>query len=270
MAPTIQDGKFQRSASAMEKVAGHYGIPSIHMGIEVCKLAKEGKLIFKGKLPKTDEEKKAVGDKIIFSPDSVHPFPETGHELYLQAIVRSQPAIKEAGKVPAPHVIPDAMQADNYERAQLIPIDKAKLSPEFETLDSNTSKIAKSFGNRLTALRKADKPGATISFKFKGTRASVYDVFGPDGGQVALTLDATPPRTIPRFDSYSTYHRLGSFVLGTELPDAEHTVKIELLPTQPDKAKILSQRNEKIDDPKRFDGTAFYPGALLIVGELVE
>src|SRR6266436_8084859 len=34
MAPTLQQGKFPRAASAMERVAGHYNIPSIHMGIE--------------------------------------------------------------------------------------------------------------------------------------------------------------------------------------------------------------------------------------------
>ena len=78
-------GNFQRSASAMEKIADHYGIPTIHMGMEVTALAKADKLIWKGKLPKTDDEKKAIGDKFVFAPDSVHPHPETGHELYLQA-----------------------------------------------------------------------------------------------------------------------------------------------------------------------------------------
>ena len=45
---------------------------------------------------------------------------------------------------------------------------------------------------------------------------------------------------------------------------------IALQADQPDKAKILSQRNQTIDKPERFDGTAFYPGALLLVGELVD
>jgi hypothetical protein len=46
-------------------------------------------------------------------------------------------------------------------------------------------------------------------------------------------------------------------------------VKIEIHPQQPDKAKILAQRQEKIDKPERFNDTAFYPGAILLVGELV-
>jgi hypothetical protein len=32
--------------------------------------------------------------------------------------------------------------------------------------------------------------------------------------------------------------------------------------------KILAQRQEKMDNPARFNDKAFYPGALLIVGEL--
>jgi len=39
-------------------------------------------------------------------------------------------------------------------------------------------------------------------------------------------------------------------------------VKITINQEQPDKAKILSQRNERMDDPKRFDGTAWYAGAI--------
>jgi hypothetical protein len=77
--PPLYEGKFPRAASAMERVAEHYGIPSIHMGVEVARLAKEGKLILKAKKPTTDEERAKVGDKMLFSPDGVHPYPETGH-----------------------------------------------------------------------------------------------------------------------------------------------------------------------------------------------
>ena len=69
LAPAMLEGKFQRSASAMEKIADHYGIPTIHMAMEVAKLAKEGKLVWKAKLPKTDEEKKVL-DVILQARDA--------------------------------------------------------------------------------------------------------------------------------------------------------------------------------------------------------
>ncbi|HEX8911304.1 MAG TPA: SGNH/GDSL hydrolase family protein, partial [Humisphaera sp.] len=220
MGATLADGKFPRSATTMEKVADHYGIPSIHMGIEAAKLAKDGKLIWKGKLPKTDAEKAELAGKVVFSPDGVHPFPETGHELYLTAVERSLPAIAAAPGKPGPHTLKDPIRADNYERAQMLPITKATLSSAFAKPDD----MAKRFGNRLPAIQKADKPGDAVTIKFKGTRLAIYDVIGPDCGQVTVTLDDRKPVTVARFDAYCTYHRLAQLVVGTELPDAVHTV----------------------------------------------
>ena len=270
LSPPMLEGKFQRSASEMEKVAGHYGIPTIHMAMEVAKLAKEGKLLWKAPLPKTDEEKQKVGDKFVFAPDGVHPHPETGHELYLQSIVRSMPAIKDASKTPGAHALPQPLNATNYQLAKMIPIGEATLSKGIVPLDMQKDQFGKRWADRLPALHKGSQPGETITFKFKGTRCAIYDLLGPDCGQVIVTLDETPAKIVPRFDSYCTYHRLASLMIGTELPDAVHTVKIEIHPEQPDKAKILAQRNEKIDKPERFNGTAIYPGAIMLVGELVK
>jgi hypothetical protein len=263
------DGNYQRSASAMEKVADHYGIPSIHMGMEVAKLAKEGKLIWKAPLPKTDAEKAAVGDKFVFAPDSVHPHPETGHELYLQAIVRSLTPIRTASKGAAAHKLGAPLDPKNFEQAKLVPIDQATLSAGFVKLDPAKDSMAKNF-SRLKTLYRGSKPGDTFTLKFKGTRASIYDIIGPDCGQVIVTVDNNPPKVVPRFDSYCTYPRLATLGLGSDLPDTEHTVKLQIHPEQPDKAKILAQRNQNIDKPERFNGTAFYPGAILMLGDLVK
>ena len=269
-AAAMLDGKFQRSASATELIADHYGIPSIHLAMEVARLAQEGRLVWKAPLPKTEAEKQALGAKFVFAPDGVHPHPETGHELYLQAIVRSLEPIRAASPAPGPHPLPAPHTPSNYERAQLVPISAAQLSPEFAALDPKADAFGKRWADRLPALHRATAAGATVTFKFKGTRCAIYDVVGPDCGQVRVTLDDRAPEIRPRFDSYCTYHRLQMFVVGTELPDREHTVKIELLREAPDKAGILAQRNQKIDDPQRFAGLAFNPGAILLVGELVK
>ena len=270
LVPAMLKGKFQRSASAMEKIADHYGIPTIHMGMEVAKLAKEGKLVWKAKLPKTDEENRALDGKFVFAPDSVHPHVETGHELYLQAIVRSQEPIKTASKTPGGHVLGAPFFATNYEQAKLLPVSAATLSKGFTLLDSKTDKFGNQWANRMTTLHKSSQPGETITFKFKGTRCSIYDVIGPDCGQVSVALDDLPAKVVARFDAYCTYHRLSALVIGSDLDDKVHCVKIEIDAKPPDKATILAKNGNKIDKPERFDGTAFYPGAILLVGELVK
>jgi hypothetical protein len=238
------------------------------MGMEVARLAKEGKLVWKAPLPKTPEHKAKAGDKFIFAPDSVPPHPETGHELYLQAIVRSLEPIKVALKSGGAHTLGEPFIATNYERARLLPISAATISREFKLLDAKTDDFGKRWANRMSALHKATQPGATVAFKFKGTRAAIYDIVGPDCGQVIVTLDDQASKVVPRFDTYCTYHRLQTMLIGSDLLDKVHTVKIEIHPQQPDKAKILAQRNQTMDKPERFNGTVYYPGAILLVGEL--
>ena len=269
VAPTLAEGKFQRSASAMEKVADHYQIPTIHFGLEVARLAHEGKILWRSPLPKTPEQKAEVGDKIVFAPDSVHPHPETGHQMYLEAIQRSWPAIQAASKSATPHVVGEPLQANNSEQAKLIAISQVQRSAGVELADMAHDPFASKWANRLPAMVKLTVPGQSLEFKFKGTHCAVYDVVGPTGGKVAVTLDHQPVKVVTRFDSYCNYDRLSTFVIGTDLSNEVHQVKIELLPDTFDKAAILAQRKQTIDKPERFAPLHCYPGGLLILGELV-
>lgn len=273
MLKNLQDGKFPRAASAMEALADHYGIPSIHMGLEAARLEQAGKLVFKGAKPKTDADKAALGDKIVFSGDGVHPYTDTGHQLYLEAVVRSMPAIKAAGK-PGAHVLAEAFVAEHLEAACMVPLSRATLSSGWAKLDPATDNLAKRFGQRLPELWKANAPGETITLKFRGTALSVYDLLGPDCGQVIVTVDDGKPAVRARFDAYCTYHRLASLGVANGLPDGVHTVRLEIHPEQIDKLKMLHRReaNRAITelDPKKYDDTAWYAGALMLIGELVE
>src|SRR6185436_16980689 len=98
MLAALKAEKLPPSYAAMEQIAGHYGIPTINLGLAVARLEQAGKLIFRGRKPVTEEEKAALGDKVLFSDDAVHPFPDTGHQVYLEAIVRGLALIKPAGK----------------------------------------------------------------------------------------------------------------------------------------------------------------------------
>lgn len=261
-------GKLPRSVTAMETLAGHYAIPTINFGPAVAALQKEGRLVFSGPKPKTDAEKAALGDKILFSPDAVHPYTDTGHQLYLDAVVRSWPQLRGAGQV-GPRALGTPLVTDHFSAAKLVPLNHAKLSTGWQKLDP-TNAMARRFSQRLPEMWKADQPGETITFKFKGSAVGIYDVIGPDCGQIIVTLDDKPARVVPRFDAYCTYHRLATVMLATGLADAEHTVKLEIHPDQPDKVKILQKRNETMDDPRRFDGRAWYAGSLMLIGDLAK
>ncbi len=262
-------GKLPRSVAAMEQLAGHNGIPSIHFGREIAKLAAADRLIIAGPLPKTDAERSALGDKIVFAPDKVHPHIETGHQIYFETAVRAFEKMRASGK-PAAHEMKAPFVADNLENAKLVPFSKAKLSAGWQRLPAD-HKLAATFSRRLPEIWHANQPGDSAEFKFRGTAVGIYDLVGPDCGQVSVTLDGvTAAKPTARFDSYCTYHRLASFFPSRSLTAGEHTLRLEILPEQADKARIITDKKAYAADPKRFDDRQWYAGAIMLVGEWVE
>jgi hypothetical protein len=268
MLASLKKGDLPGSEAAMENIAEHYGIPSINMGLEVARLEQAGKLVFTAPKPETDAEKAILGAKIVFSPDGVHPYIDSGHRLYLDAVARGMTLMKPLGDA-APHRLIQPITPDNWENAKLIPLEMGDLSGEWK-LDSAANSLASRFSERLPSLWEANHPGDSIQFKFRGTAAAVYDIIGPNSGQVIITLDDQKPVTRPLFDAFCLYYRLSVLTVATDMPDAVHSVKIEISPDQLDKAKILHQRNENMDDPKRFEGQVWYAGGLMLVGDLVK
>jgi lysophospholipase L1-like esterase len=264
----LQRGVFQRSASAMEAVADRYGIPSIHFGVDVARRVTEGSLIFKGEKPKDFDPAKRPQ---LFSTDAVHPLIETGHELYLQSIVRSWEPIQAASGPPGPHPLPGPLREDHWEAAKMVPIRPWMLKGTWEKLDPATNERARAFSPRMGDVWKATEPGASLSFLFEGTRAAVYDLLGPDGGLLEVEVDDAPARTVARIDGFCTYARLATLPLGS-LPAGVHRVRITLKPEAPDKAKILFEQNrpDLEKHPAKYRDHVWHASMLLLLGDLVE
>ena len=261
----IAAGQFPRSASVMERVANHYDIPSIHMGIEVSAMAKAGTLVMKAD-PKTDAERKALAGKTVFSADGVHPYPETGHALYFAAVRRSFETLIESSK-PAPRTLKAPLDPDNFERAKMIPFGRTNPGDRWQELKSEHPH-QKRFNKHLPQLWAATAPGTSATVKFRGTHLAFMDLLGPDGGQLEYTVDGGPAQKQVRFDAFSTYPRIGSWTAAHDLPDAPHTVTVKLTGETIDKAAILAKRNEKIDDPPRYAPHQWHVGWIMVVGEL--
>ena len=105
-----------RSASAMEQLADHYGIPSICFAPRVMAEFQAGRLRMSAKEPE------APG-KTLFAKDGVHPGLE-GHALYLDAFKSAWPAF--AAMPPIDH---GARMAAPFLTTQM---EGAKLVPALE------------------------------------------------------------------------------------------------------------------------------------------
>ncbi len=270
MLATLQEGKFPPSASAMERVADHYGIPSIHLGVETVSLERQGELVFQGPKPVFPEEGAGGDAKIVFSPDGVHPYPSSGHVLYFQAIQRSMHAIGKVGSEAGEHVLAKPLMEDNWEDAKMISLEQIALSSGWKRLDPADFELVRRFQGTLPVLYRADEPGDSIVFQFKGTDLRIFDLMGPDCGSVLVEVDDRPAVSHLRFDSYCVSYRIGALPVATGLPNQVHRVRLTIDSESPDKKAILSRLGNSMDDPKRFEGVAWYASAILLRGSMVE
>ncbi|MBM4075895.1 MAG: SGNH/GDSL hydrolase family protein, partial [Planctomycetes bacterium] len=182
----LLEGRYQPSAQAMEDVANHYGIPSIHLVVQVARLLQAGKLEFVAPLPKDGSG--SINGKIVFSPDGAHPYPETGHELYVEAIKRALPSINNAS-TNARQEIPTPLNDNHWQDVKLIPLVDVTLSPGWKKLSPQDNSIAEQFTRFLPAIWMAEEPHASIEFTFHGSAVGLYGVKGPDVGGLLVQID---------------------------------------------------------------------------------
>ncbi len=202
-----QAGRCPRAVAAHEAVAEHYGIPSVNFG---WRSAQE---LLAGRWAWAD-----------FSKDSVHPT-DAGYRLYADLVIEGLKTWPRQAAV-APHPLPDPLSATNWERARLVPLAECALSDGRRALEPE---ILKRHGDRYPGIRLADQPGQWVRLRFRGRDVGLYDIIGPDSGQIEVILDARPlGKLIPRWDRHCTYYRAAQGMIARDLPEGEHTIELRI------------------------------------------
>ncbi len=260
----LDKGLCPRSASADEKLADYYGIPSVNVALKIVELVRDGKFALKGDPKKPSPETQG---KTIFAQDDCHPL-DAGHEVYRQVIAEAWQSM-EAGAKPGPHELKKPFVEGNWERAKLVPLAPAMLSGSWTRLPADKG-MGRGFHDRMPEIWEGTTPGDSIRFKFKGTMVGLYNLLGPDGGQVVWTIDGQKSKPRPLFDSYCTYWRLASLWMAAGLDDKEHEVSVEIIAEQPDRSSVVNRvKDEPGFDPKKYDGTKAWVGGIMLIGDLV-
>ena len=215
--------------------------------------------------------------KIAFAADGVHPYTDTGHRLYTEAIIRALPAMQGASAKSQVRALPEPLDAGNLEFARMLQVEEAVMTGPWTRLSAEdirqgaiSGNAGQQFLDRLPSLWKGE-PGAEMSFRFKGSQLSMYEVVGPDSGTVEVTVDGRSRKDV-RFSPWCTYHLLSSLWVAAGVdPNQEHHVVIKVLPDVIDKERILPEggRTPLQAHPERYRGINWYPGAILLVGEPV-
>ena len=281
------EGRRQPTAIEMEKIAEHYGIPSVDWGVEVARQQRTGKLVMsmgeaytamapdiKNKDAEAIAMMKREG-KTLFAKDGVHPA-LSGHEIYVSELV----ALWQAAETlpPVDHRIKGASAcfSPRMERAKIVPINQSMLNDGWEPLqnlkegnwdetqDGNHNQEPY-FSSRAGKLWKAARAGATLTFRFQGNYCAIYDLLGPGCGIAEVTVDGKRMADVPRFDGYCSYYRLGSFVV-FDGDEGLHEVKIVRSAKSPAKAQVKNRLPGTSREKYRPDDLLF--GSIMIVGEM--
>jgi lysophospholipase L1-like esterase len=270
MAGELKQNRSPQVVTNMKTVADHYGVPTIDFEPEVMRLILDGKLIMKGAAPAKDAP---ATDPKVFSTDGTHPLFDTGHKLYLDAIVRSVPALKAAGH-PGPHALPAPLDADNWENASMVAIDASGItrSAGWQKIEPpDGTEKSQRISQYFSGVWAASAPGDTLEFSFDGVGFGLSGFRGPSAGLFRITIDNRPPQTATFFDSYSYAGRVShkAWFYPDDLPRGKHRVKIELLANLPDHAAVLKKDGLTYKPPSTAPTPVFQLAAVLLAGSLV-
>ena len=275
------EGKVPENIRRLEVIANQYAIPSVHMGLQAGILEKEGKLIWKSDTASSNKQ-------IIFSTDGTHPL-EAGGNLYAEAIARAMLRMKDIAKAKVHH-IGKPLITDNWEDAKMLdPKSSATFSPDWETIDPGKIESLNQFAGWFPYVMKAEKPGSWIKFNFNGTMLGIFDIGGPEVGQIELELDGvqmnlkessptnftavkdgTDSQVINRFNRYCNNRYRGQCVFIKTDP-GNHTVTLKISGKIPDKVKILGdkQLDDIISNPEKYNRSVIYLGKILLRGKML-
>lgn len=234
----LHAGKQTPFGRTMEEIANVYGIPTIDLGLEICKREQEGSLIFKADAP--------VQGKLVFSRDAVHPGDE-GHAVYCQVVARSLLKMPQATKS-FKHALPEPLVPTCWASASLLPIASVVKSEDWTPVDSQTDHVYRNdFGRTDAMLRgamKTEKIGARFTVAWEGITFGISDIPYDAIMELEVQVDNGAPRLIQRKQTETRKH--ARFWYHPELPYGKHTATITVKTLAP--------------------GQSFYAGHVLLIG----
>lgn len=223
-------GKMPTVISNHERVAGHYGIPSIDLAKELTERIEAGEFSWE----------KDIRD--------LHPSP-FGHQIYADSVARlfaaawalpATTAATESRALPAPldsasyfnGMLLGASQAVSQKQAALTnewtleepwkPTDGAGTRPGFVDVPALVATTA----------------GATMELKFSGRGIGVFIASGPDTGLLGYRVDGGEWKPRPVFTQWSpSLHLPWAVMLESELTEGDHTVELRVAESADERSK---------------------------------
>lgn len=211
---TWSEGGVPYTIAAHERVAEHYGCPSLNLSLEVHDRIAAGQFTW------ADDFR------------DLHPSPY-GQQVYGLSITR---LLDAAYRLPAPSATPSPLplplDAASYSRGRFGDLNAVRmldgfaLDPAWKPTDGKGTRD----GYVGVPALVATTPGAAFEFAFEGTGVGLMITSGPDARTIAFAIDGRPERTVDTSTDWSqSLHLPWALMLDDALPPGRHTVRVRLV-----------------------------------------
>lgn len=218
----IAAGKMNMTASKHDSIASYYKIPSVFMGLVTYHAINSDTVSWYTPITDAKNEKNAQG-QYVFTGDNTHPT-VFGHNFYTKIISRSMVKMENV-KGAFVHQIPTYIVANNYEKANMIPISKTQNNGMtwvdkkgiYDFMDTYVS--AATHDNYVCS----ENPNASYSFTFTGNKIGLALIIGPSVGKYVIEIDKVE-YPLKAFDYYCSYYRQQFKTI--DVTQGTHTFKV--------------------------------------------
>lgn len=211
----ITEGRVPGVIVAHEKVAAHYGIPSINLAREVTERIRAGEFTWKGDFK------------------NLHPSP-FGHQVYLRSIERLFNAAwgGETAAAVVAHAVPaKPLDAASYFGGRLVDVDSVPPGKGWRLARGwrPSDRIGTRQGFVNVPMLIAERPDAEQAFDFEGTAVGIFVAAGNDAGTIAYRVDGGAWQTQDLFTRWSRgLHIPWAYVLAAGLPPGRHRLDLRV------------------------------------------
>lgn len=211
---TWAKGEVPYTVAAHERVAAHYGCPSVNLSLEVYERIAAGEFTW------ADDFR------------DLHPSPY-GQQVYAHSMTRlldvawprATPTIEE-------RPLPPPLDPASYGRGRFGDLRAARLlqgfvlDPSWKPTDGKGTRE----GYVAVPALVASTPGAAFEFRFAGTGVGLMITSGPDARTIAFQIDDGPERIVNTATPWSqSLHLPWALLLADALPAGEHTVRVRVV-----------------------------------------
>jgi Lysophospholipase L1 and related esterases len=254
------NGSVPANIEGLEAIADRYGLTSVHLGLQAALMEKNNQLLWKG-------TKEQAGKRLLFSTDGIHPLPEGGN-LYAQAIARAFIKLEKQSLPVVKKQLPAPLLADNWEDAGMYAAkDIAQFDGAWEKMELEKASPFYRYRPWFPYIMTSAKAGASFTFRFEGSAFGIFDIGGPEAGQLDIEVDGKALPRINRFNAWCNNRYRGQYELISVAP-GKHRVTIKLSAEKADKLSILGKNTADIKaHPEKYDRTVIYLGRILLRGK---